>query len=132
MRTQRPYDLGLLCDLDGAEHCDGDEPQQRDWSKQGSHGSRAETLDGEESDENRDGQRYHEGTETRRGDLETLDRAEDRHGRRDHGGAEEQRGAEGGDEQEERTPTPIFDAALLLQHQREERHHASLALVVGA
>ena len=68
-----------------------DEPDDHDGTEQPSHPVGAVPLNQKQSDQDHDGDRHDVRLEQRRGDFQTLDRAEHGDGRRDHAVAVEQR-----------------------------------------
>ena len=85
---------GCSDDLVQPEDRDHREEQQDHRAEQPADGARPKPLHGEQADQDRERQRYHEVREARADDAQTTDCGRDRDRRRDHPVAEEQPGAE--------------------------------------
>ena len=85
---------GRADDPTDAECRDRQKPDHDDRTKQSSDPVRAELLNDEQHDQNRDRDRDDVGAEQRRHDFEPFDRAEHRNGWRNHAVAVQQRGSE--------------------------------------
>ncbi len=114
-------------DLVQPEDRDHREEQQDHRAEQPADGARPKPLHGEQADQDRERQRYHEVREARADDVQTTDCGRDRDRGRDHPVAEEQPGAEDPEHHEHRH---VGHAATL--HERGQRHDAAIAAVVGA
>ena len=130
-RRQRLEDLGVVGDPAHAARGDGQKPDDHHRAEQPPDGRRADALEQEQHDDDRRGDRDDQVLQRRLGDLEALDRRQHRDRRRDHAVAEEQRRAEDPQRgQRELGPAPA--RRLLAADQRDQRHDAALAVVVGA
>ena len=87
-------------------------------------------LHHEQPDQDDDGQRHHGRRQRRRVDLEAFDRAQHRDRRRDGAVAVEQGGADQSDDQKLGAPGSRLGVAG--RQQRQQRHDAAFAAVVGA
>ena len=129
-RIQRGEDRGRLDDAIDADRADGDEPRHGDRAEELSDGRGAPRLQREEREQHADGDRHDVGLERARADFEPLDRGKHGDRGREHGVAVEERGAEHADE--EQRDAPLLVALDRLLRERDERHDAALAAVVGA
>ena len=110
---------------------DGDrrEPDDHDGTEQRTDGRRAARLNQKQDQQHADGHRHDVRLEQVRRQAQPFNGAQHRDGRRDHAVAIEQRRAEQPERDEERAaPAP---GLRMLGHERDQRQHAALALVVG-
>ena len=119
---------GMLQDRQQAEHGQRREPHHHHRPEQSADGTRAVTLQQEQTEQDRDRQRQHDRLERRRDELQALDRAEHRDRRRDHPVAEEERTPGQAERHHRWRPTPRHRA----RDELHEREHATFAFVVGA
>ena len=105
------------------------EPADHDHAESIAEPPAAEPLDGEQRHQDDERDRYDIGLEHGGRDRQALDRRQDGDSGRDHAVAVEQRRARDPDHQQRLARPRAHD---LLQRQREQRHDAALALVVGA
>jgi len=115
-------------DVHHTQQCQHGEPQHRDRPEQSADAGGALLLNDEKQYDDGNGDRNDERLETRRCNLQTLDRRKYRNRRCDHAVAVEHRRTE----QPERHEEPACARAALCgaQYQREQGHHAALAAVV--
>ena len=120
--------------LDDAVHAAGtdrDEPNDHHRPEQAPDGGRAVALDREQRHDDDRGDRHDPLVEPRLDDLEALDRGQHRDRGGDHAVAEEQCGAEDAERGQHHGGATALRPALPPQ-QRDERHDAALAVVIGA
>ena len=129
-RIDRGEDLRRLRDAAEAEGRQYEEPHQHHRPEDLSDEGRAPPLHEEEPDEDRQCDRHDEAVEGRGIDPQPLDRRQDRDRRRDRAVAVEQGGADEADHQQQRLPRAGLGVAGA--EQRQHRHDAALAAIVGA
>ena len=128
-RIERVEHVRLPHDAVNAQSRDRDEPETGDRSEERAHARCTAPLQGEESEDDDEGDRYDQVLERRRGDAESFDGAEHGDGRRDDAVAVEQCRPEDADRREQR---PRRGRALARAYQRQQREDPALAPVVGA
>ncbi len=106
------------------------EPDHHHGPEQPADHAGAAPLHQEEAEQHHDGERNDVGIEERRGDLQSLDRAQHRDRRRDHAVAIEERRADQAGGQDE--PVSAAAPAGAAERERGQRENAALAPVVGA
>ena len=113
-----------------AEYRDGQEPGQHDRPEDAADKSRPAALHGKQTDQHHNGDRYDHRRQRGRVDLETFNGAQDRDRGRDCPVAIEQSCTEQAKHQHAGAPSPW--PRVPCAQEREERHNAALAAIVGA
>ena len=122
---ERHEDARRVADMAGAQHGDGDEPDQHDRPEKGRHPARAMALEHEEREKDHEGDGNHIGLEQGCDELQPLHRRKHRNGGGDDGVAGKQRGAH--DAEHENRSGGLGEGVLGQSH---ERQRAALTLVV--
>jgi len=117
----------LLHDAPDAEHRDGDEPDEHDWTERVADACGAAVLHGEQREQDYNGHRHHMRLKHVGRLVEAFQRAQYRDGRRDDAVAIDQGRAEQPHD-DERATTPV-PARAGKGHQRED---TAFAMIVGA
>jgi hypothetical protein len=130
VRRQRRQHLRIGRDVVDANGGQRNEPHAQDRAEELPDARGAMVLHEEQADQNAQGDRQHERLEARRGDLQALDGGQHRDGRRDDTVTIEQgRPEHAKDDDDGPLAWPLLGA---FQHARQEGHHTTFAMVVGA
>ena len=108
------------------------EPRDHHRPEQTPNGGRAVALHREQRNDDHRGDRHDPAFQLRLDDLDALDRGQHRDRGGDHAVAEEQRGAEEAQRGQRHDGATTLRASAPTPQQRDERHDAALAVVVGA